>query len=225
MSDLHRRLWTQSVLFGLGLAALLFAPAGTFRFWQAWVYVAIFVAATSTIGIYFLKHDPALIERRMAAGPSAEREPAQKIIMTTVLASFVLLMIIPGFDRRWHWSAVPTWLVLVADAGVAVSFVIFFAVMKQNSYAASTVRVEADQPVISTGLYGVVRHPMYAGALLLIGLTPLALGSYRALLVLIPLAPTLAWRLIDEEHYLKRHLRGYADYCRRTPYRLVPWVW
>jgi protein-S-isoprenylcysteine O-methyltransferase Ste14 len=222
---LMRRTWLRQVLSLLLFAALLFAPAGTLRFWQGWVFALVFVAASSAIGVYFLKHDPALIERRMTAGPAAEQEPAQKIIITTILIGFFLLIVLPGLDFRWHWSDVPRWLVLIANGGVAVSFVVFFVVMKQNSYAASTVRVEAGQPVISTGLYAVVRHPMYAGALLLMICMPLALGSYWSLPLVIVLLPVLAWRLLDEERFLTRNLPGYADYCRQTRSRLIPWIW
>jgi protein-S-isoprenylcysteine O-methyltransferase Ste14 len=222
---LMRQTWLRQVISLAVFAALLFMPAGSLRFWQAWIFGLVFVAASSAIGIYFLKHDPALVERRMTVGPGAEPETAQKIIISAVIIGFCLLIALPGFDHRWHWSEVPSWLVFVANAGVALSFVIFFAVMKQNSYAASTVRVEADQPVISTGLYSIVRHPMYAGATLLLLCIPLALGSYWSLPLLILLFPVLAWRLLDEERVLKRDLPGYADYCRRTRYRLIPMIW
>ncbi len=222
---LMRQTWLRQVLSLLFFAALLFAPAGTLRFWQGWAYGLIVLAASTALGIYFLKHDPALLARRMAAGPAAEQDPAQKVIISTVLICFVLLIAIPGFDFRWHWSTVPLWLELLGNGGVAVSFIVFFVVLKQNSYAASTVRVETNQPVVSTGLYGIVRHPMYAGALLLIVCTPLALGSYWGLLLLIPSFLALGWRLLDEERILKRDLPGYADYCRQTRYRLIPFVW
>ena len=225
VANLRRRIWVQTALFVPVQALLLFAPAGSLHYWQAWVFGLVFVAASSAMGAYFLKHDPALIERRMTAGPGAETEPTQKIIISVIMIGFFLMMVLPGFDYRWRWSSVPVWLVLLADAGFALSFVIFFFVMKQNSYAASTVRVETGQPVISTGLYGVVRHPMYAGALLLLLSAPLALGSYWTLLVLIPIFPVLAWRLLDEEQFLRRNLPGYAEYCRTVRYRLVPGLW
>ena len=148
--------------------------------------------------------------------------PLLVIVMTITLAEFALLLVLPGLDYRWHWSAVPAWLVFAANAGVALSFWLFFVVLKQNSYAASTIRVEAGQPVISTGAYGIVRHPLYSGALLLLICTPLALGSYWSLLILLPTIPVLAWRLLDEERFLKQNLPGYADYCRVTRFRLIP---
>ena len=220
-----KRTWPRQILFMLIVALLLFAPAGTLAYWQAWVFLAVFIGCSIGLGLYFAKHDPALLERRMTAGPAAEQEPAQKIIIALLIAGFMLALVVAGLDYRWQGATVPAWLVALSDIGIVASFAIFFIVMKQNSYAASTIRVEPGQPVISTGLYGVVRHPMYSGALLLAACTPLALGSYWALLAVVIVIPVLAWRLLDEERYLARNLPGYADYCARTRYRLIPYVW
>ena len=225
VSTLGRRAWARSATFAFGLAALLFGPAGSLHFWPGWLFGFVFVGATVAIGVYFLNHDPKLVERRIHVGPIAEQEPTQKTIMTITLLGFIMLIALPGFDYRWHWSAVPSWLVLVANAGVALSFGMFFVVLKQNSYAASTIRVEPDQPVVSTGLYAIVRHPLYAGALLFLICTPPALGSYWTYLVLVPVIPVLAWRLLDEERFLKRNLPGYSEYCRATRFRLIPRIW
>ena len=224
-SELGHQAWVRSTLFVLALAAMLFVPAGSLRFWQGWLFGLVFVAATTAISIYFLKHDPKLVARRMRAGPLAEQRPSQKIIMAITLLGFVLVLALPGLDYRWHWSEVPRWLVLAANAGVALSFAIFFIVLKQNSYAASTIRVESGQPVVSTGVYSIVRHPMYLGALLLLIFTPLALGSFRTMLLIVPMFPVLLWRLLDEERFLKQNLPGYADYCRTTRFRLIPGIW
>jgi len=225
LATVGREAWVRSAVGLLVLALVLFVPAGSLRFWQAWVFGFVFVSGSVAISIYFLKHDPKLIERRMRAGPAAEQEPAQKIIMTIILAEFLLLLAVPGFDYRWRWSAVPAWLVFAANAGVALSFCMFFVVLRQNSYAASTIRVEANQPVISTGVYAIVRHPLYSAALLLLVCTPVALGSYWGLLVALATIPVLAWRLLDEERFLKQNLPGYTDYCRATRFRLVPGIW
>lgn len=224
-SALFRQAWPRQLAFLIFLVAVLFAPAGTFRYWQAWLFLAVFVACSVGLGLYFARHDPDLIERRMHAGPGAEQEGSQRIIIASLLAGLLLMLLLSGFDRRWHWSEVPAWLTVLANIAIVGSFLIFFYVMKQNSYAAATVRVEREQKLISTGLYGVVRHPMYAGTLPLIVAIPLALGSYWALLLVIPLLPILAWRLLDEERVLRRDLPGYADYCQRVRYRLVPGVW
>ena len=225
IDELKRRGWRQTAVSLPIFAALLFVPAGTLRYWQGWLYAFVFIAGCVLIGVYFTKHDPALVERRMKAGPAKEQEPMQKIIITLVMIGFVLLFVVSGLDVRGHWSAVPVWLVIVASGMIGVAFAVFFVVLKQNSYAASTVTVEPGQPVISTGIYGIVRHPMYAGALLLVIFTPLALGSYWGLLVAAACLPALAWRLLDEEKVLRRDLPGYADYCRTVRYRLVPGLW
>ena len=222
---LVRRAWPRQIAFLIFLLAVLFGAAGTLDYWQAWLFLAVFIACSAGLGLYFVRHDPALVERRMRAGPAAEQEPAQRIIIALLLAGLLAMLVLAAFDRRWHWSEVPARLTILADFGIVGSFVIFFFVMKQNSYAASTVRVEGGQTVISTGLYGLVRHPMYAGALSLMLSMPLALGSYWALMLLIPLLPILVWRLLDEERVLRRDLPGYAAYCERVRYRLVPGLW
>jgi len=225
MSTLNQRTWVRSAVSLVAFMVMLFLPAGTLHFWPGWLYGLIFAASTAAVSVYFLRHDPKLVERRMKVGPAAEQRPAQKIIMAITLAGFMFLIVLPGLDYRWHWSSVPPWLVLAANAVLALSFAIFFIVLKQNSYAASTIRVEVDQPVVSTGLYAVVRHPLYSGALLLLLTTPLALGSYWTLLVAFALIPVLLWRLLDEEQFLTQNLPGYADYCRATRFRLVPMIW
>lgn len=220
-----RALWRRQAVFLPVFFILLFAPAGTLDYWQAWVYAALFIVVTGAIGLFFYRLDPQVLLRRMRAGPAAETEPAQKIIMTLILIGFALLIAVPGLDRRWHWSDVPAWLVILADALVVLGFIGTAVVVHQNRYAASTIRVESGQPVVSTGLYAIVRHPMYAAALLLSVFTPLALGSYWSMLIIVPFVPALMWRLTDEERYLRAHLPGYAAYCARTRYRLVPGVW
>lgn len=211
-----KQMWLRQLYFLPVFLALLFAPAWTLDYWQAWLYGFVFIATSSGIGVYFLKRDPKALARRMKVGPTAEREPAQKIIMTIIFAGFIALIVVPGLDRHWHWSNVPAWLVLASDALVVLGFFGTAVVVRQNSYAAATIRVEDEQPLVSTGLYGIVRHPMYAAALLLVIFTPLALGSYWSLLVAVVFMPALAWRLLDEERVLKRDLPGYDDYCRRV---------
>jgi protein-S-isoprenylcysteine O-methyltransferase Ste14 len=223
--DQIKRVWIRQIIFVPIFFALLLAPAWSLDYWQAWVYGCAFLVTSTGIGIYFLKRDPKVIARRMKVGPAAEREPAQKIIMTLVLAGFVLLLVVPGFDHRWHWSSVPAWLVLVADVFVVLGLLGTALVVKQNSYAAATITVESGQPVVSSGLYAIVRHPMYSAALVMTAFTPPALGSYWGLLLVIPIIAVLAWRLLDEEHVLLRDLPGYADYRTKVTYRLIPGVW
>jgi len=221
-SDLTRRVWRSTAISAAGLWLLLFVPAWTLDYWQAWVLWLLFLASSIAATVYLLKRDPALVERRLSVGPSAEREKTQKIIMTVASLCFALLLILPGIDHRLRWSAVPVSMVLVGELGVLIGYALIYAVIRQNSYAAATIRVERGQPLVSSGLYAIVRHPMYAGALLFLGSIPLALGSYWGLLLAIPSFAILAWRAVDEERVLLRDLSGYAEYSRKVRWRVIP---
>jgi protein-S-isoprenylcysteine O-methyltransferase Ste14 len=224
-TSLRSRVWQACGKFLIALIVLMLLPAWTLDYWQAWLYWLLFAALMLPMTLYFLEHDPALVERRMAAGPGAEKEKSQKIIMTLASICIVALFVVPGLDHLFGWSAVPTWLVLVGDLGFVAGYLFIFVVLKENSYASATIETGRDQPVIATGPYAFVRHPMYSGALLMFGATPLALGSYWGLLLVIPLAAVLAWRLIDEERFLIRQLRGYVAYRQDVRYRLIPGIW
>lgn len=223
--EVRARAWRANGIFLPAMWVLLFLPAWTLDYWQAWLYWLIYAAGTAIGTEYFLRRDPELIERRLAVGPAAEKDPRQKLIMSVASVCFILALVIPGIDRRLHWSELPVWPALLGEAGVLAGYAIIVATVLENSYAAATVRVEEGQPIISTGLYALVRHPMYSGALLMLGLTPLALGSAWGLLLIVPTVGALAWRLLDEERILRRDLPGYEDYCRRVRFRLLPGVW
>jgi protein-S-isoprenylcysteine O-methyltransferase Ste14 len=214
--------FTQLITF---LGILLLAPAWTLDYWQAWVYLIVFAASAALITAYLWKKDPKLLERRINAGPGAENEKGQKLVQ--VLASFVFIgtMILPSLDHRFSWSAVPMIVVVAGDLLVALGFLMVFLVFKENTFAAATIAVAPDQRVVSTGPYAVVRHPMYSGALIILFGTPLALGSWWALLMFIPMAFTILWRSRDEERFLLRNLFGYKEYCQIVRYRLVPYFW
>jgi protein-S-isoprenylcysteine O-methyltransferase Ste14 len=224
-ADLGRQAFAGLAKFVVAMALLLFLPAWSLRYWQGWLFLIVFCGACFVTTLYFLRTDPELVRRRMAVGPTAETEPAQKRIMATTSIGFVLLILVPALDDRWQWSNVPTWLVIVGNAGVLASFYLIASVLRQNSFAAATIQIEANQKVVSTGAYAIVRHPMYAAALPLFFFTPLALGSYWGLLIAAAMIPALMWRLLDEEKYLARNLPGYDDYRRTTPYRLIPLIW
>jgi protein-S-isoprenylcysteine O-methyltransferase Ste14 len=207
------------------MAGLLFVPAGTFDYWQAWLFMAVFVGSSSAVTVYLAMRDPILLERRMRVGPTAEIEPKQKILMLFAMVGFIALLVLPAADHRFGWSPVPSYVSLAADALMGLSFLLIFFVLKANTYGASTIQVTDGQQVISTGPYALVRHPMYAAALpLLVGM-PLALDSWWGLFVLIAFVPTLIGRLLDEERFLREHLPGYTSYCNNVRYRLVPLVW
>jgi len=224
---LKSRLASQFVLSAPILGVLLFAPAGSLRFWPAWVFMALFFSASLTLAVYFYRRDPALLERRLE---TKEQASDQKLIRKLWIALWIVGLSIPGFDFSEGWSrallgSVPVWLTLVAQGLVLCSYFLVFQALKANSYASSVVKVEAAQQVISDGPYGIVRHPMYSGLLVLLLSLPLALGSYVAVPVFVLLIVTLVFRLLSEEKKLRQELPGYSEYCRRTRFRLVPLLW
>ena len=222
---LNARAWLALALLASVMCALIFGTAGTVRFWQAWVYVSIFVGASVLTTLYLMKKDPALLARRMRGGPTFEREGTQRIIMVFTSVGFIALLVVPALDRRFGWSNVPVWAVVVGNVLVAVGFYFIFLVYRENTFTAATIEVTAGQRVITTGPYAVVRHPMYAsGSLYVLG-TPLALGSYWGFLAFAGMTPFLLWRLLDEERILTRDLPGYAEYRQLVRHRLVPMVW
>ena len=222
---MYLRAWRSTVLGILAFAALIFLPAGTLHYWQGWAYAAIFVAVSLAFTIYLALYDPELLRRRMQAGPSYENEPVQKVIVTLVMLAFLLLIAVSALDYRFGWSAVPWYISVVGDALVVLAFFFFYLVVRVNSFAASNVRVEHGQTVASTGPYTIVRHPMYAAALVLLIGTPLALGSWWALLVAPIFVPPLIFRILNEEEVLARDLSGYTAYQREVRYRLIPFLW
>ena len=213
------------VIVGGVMCALLFGTAGTTKYWQAWIYVSIFLGASVLTTLYLMKNDPALLARRMRGGPMFEKEGTQRIIMIFTSLGFIALLVVSALDHRFGWSDVPVWAVVLGDVLVAIGFYLIFLVYRENTFTAATIEVAAGQKVVATGPYAVVRHPMYAsGSLYTLG-TPLALGSYWGFLALAAMAPFLLWRLLDEERILTRDLPGYAEYRQRVRHRLVPMVW
>jgi protein-S-isoprenylcysteine O-methyltransferase Ste14 len=209
----------------VALCAAVFLPARTLDWWQAWLLLAIFFGACVAITADLARRDPALLSRRLRGGPAAERRPAQKVAQAVTSLSFLALFVVSGLDHRFGWSAMPLPLSIAGDLLVALGMTGIFLVFRENSYAASTIEAFAGQKVISTGPYAIVRHPMYAAAMLLLLGIPLALGSDWALLALPPLVLALVLRILDEEKLLDAELPGYAEYRARVKYRLLPGVW
>jgi protein-S-isoprenylcysteine O-methyltransferase Ste14 len=217
---------TASSVFGLAAYAfILFVPAGTLHYWQGWVFIAVFTAATIIPTIYLARTNPAALQRRMHAGPRAETRTAQKIIITASFLDLFAIMAFSALDHRMGWSTVPVWLCLLGNVLVAAGLSVTMLVVVENSYAAATVTVEIGQKVASGGLYKFVRHPMYVGDVIMMVGMPLALGSYWGLLFVIPGVAVLVFRILDEEKLLGQKLAGYREYTQRVRYRLVPNVW
>jgi protein-S-isoprenylcysteine O-methyltransferase Ste14 len=209
----------------LFFGVVLFWPAGTFDYWQAWVYIAIFTVVSLAPTVYWGLRQPDVLRRRMRSGPIAETRTVQKVATVGILATVVVMSVLSALDHRLGWSNVPTAIVVLGDVLVAFGLAMSLLVVNQNNYAAATITVESQQPVISTGMYGVVRHPMYVGALIMIAGMPLALDSYWALLTFVPAVAVLALRIGDEEKMLRQELTGYEEYTQKVRYRLVPGLW
>ena len=225
MTRLALRAWFALVVLATAMGLLLFMAAGTMSYWRAWVYLGIFFGASALTTLFLIRRDRALLERRMRGGPTAEKRPVERLIMVFTSIGFIALLVVPALDYRFQWSNVPLWAVVAGDVLVIVGFYFIFLVYRENTFTSATIEVAPGQTVISTGPYAVVRHPMYASALLYLGGTPLALGSYWGLVPFAALLPFLMWRLFDEEKFLSETLPGYVEYQRKVRHRLVPGIW
>ncbi len=209
----------------LVLALALFIPAGSLNYWQAWVYLADWAVCVILITLYLAKNDRELLAGRVQAGPVAETQKNQKIIQSLASLCFIALFIVPGLDYRFGWSNIPPVISLIADGFVALGFFIVFLTFRENSYTRATIEVSQGQTVTTSGPYRFVRHPMYAGASLLLIATPVALGSWVAEIFALLVILIVAVRLLDEEKVLKQNLAGYTEYCQKVRYHLIPYVW
>ena len=217
---------TTSSVYGLAvLSLILFLPAGTLNYWQAWAFTATFVAVTIFPSIYLARTNPAALQRRMHGGPLAEGRALQKVVITGAFLALFAMVVFSAYDHRMGWSSVPAWVSVLGDVLVATGLGIAMLVVIQNSYAGATVTVETGQTVVSSGVYKFVRHPMYVGNLIMMIGIPLALGSYWGLLFVIPGQAVIVFRILDEEKLLTQDLAGYREYAQRVRYRLVPYVW
>ncbi len=225
MKTLHRKALAGILRTFAILMIALFVPVWTLRWWQAWACLAAFFVPACVISVWVAKYDPALLERRLKAGPKAEKEKGQKIVQRITGTVFLAEFLIPAFDHRFGWSRVSVFADITGDLMMVSGFMIVFAVFKENSFTSGIIEVAEDQRVISTGPYAIVRHPMYAGGLIMLLGIPLALGSWWGMLINILMIAALIWRLLDEERFLTERLPGYREYLRAVKYRLVPWLW
>jgi protein-S-isoprenylcysteine O-methyltransferase Ste14 len=225
--SLQARLAVQCLLTAVATGAMLFLAAGTFKFWQGWIFLGLLLIPMVVASIYFYERDPQLVERRLQ---SKERVGEQKLIMKFAKVIFFGAFLLPGLDFRLGWSrrsfgAVPLWLMILSGAIALAGYLMTYWVLDVNSYASRIIHVEKEQRVISVGPYRIVRHPMYSGAVISILFTPLALGSYWAVPVFALIIPVIVLRILNEETILRQKLAGYPEYCLRTGSRLIPFVW
>ena len=216
---------TTSIIGFAVFLLLVFLPAGTFDYWRGWTFIVVFALATMIPSVYLAATNPAALQRRMQVGPAAESRPLQKVIITFAFVSMGAMIVVSALDYRFGWSAVPAAVSVVGDVLVGAGLLVSMITTIQNGYAAANITVESGQKVVSTGVYSVVRHPMYFGNVVMMIGVPLALGSYWALLFVIPGLAVLATRILDEEKALGQDLDGYDEYTHKVHYRLVPGVW
>jgi len=207
------------------LGILLFLPAGTLNYWQAWVFIIVFMVSVSAIGLYLAIQNPALLERRKKFGPTKEQSPVQKLAISIGVLALLGVFIFSALSHRFLWSPVPTYISIAGDVLVALGLYMNILVFKENSYGGSSIETVEGQSVITTGLYAFVRHPMYMGVLIMIIGIPLALDAWWSLVIIAVSLPAFIWRILDEEKLLKKDLSGYSEYTQKVRYRLVPYIW
>jgi protein-S-isoprenylcysteine O-methyltransferase Ste14 len=224
MSKLSVKAWAELGALSAAMALLLFVPAGTVRYWQAWDFLAIFVAGSALTNLYLIRHDRSLLCRRVKAGPTAEQLISQKIVMFIASVGFAGLLVVPALDHRFAWSPQSPVVLIVGNMLVVLGFYVVFLVYRQNTFTSATIEIADDQKVVSAGPYAFLRHPMYAGSLLFLLGMPLALGSLWGLGLLVPMLIILMWRISDEEDLLAKRLPGYLEYRKKVHARLIPGV-
>lgn len=225
MNTVNKQAFEGLVFFMVSLAGLLFLPAWSLTYWHAWLFMAVFGSCVLAITLYLMKYDPKLLARRIHVGATAEKERMQQVIQTIASVAFIGVFLLSALDHRFGWSFVPLWATITGNMLVALGLLAVFFVFKENSFTSAIVEIDAEQKVISTGPYALVRHPMYSGALVMILGIPPALDSWWGLLMFFPFTFVLVWRLVNEEKFLLKHLPGYAEYRKKVRYRLVPFLW
>jgi protein-S-isoprenylcysteine O-methyltransferase Ste14 len=224
-ASLESRLWRSNAReFGVQFG-VLFAAAGTFRYWQAWTVLALRIVPVVVTNLYMIRHDRELLRRRLAGVEEGETETVHKVFFALIVLIGIALMLVAGLDRRFGWSDVPLPVVLCACAAVTAGCFLIYRVFRENTYCASVIEIREHHTVVSTGPYRFVRHPLYSSTILAAGAMPLSLGSYVASIFILPLVALLVVRIRAEEKFLTAELPGYAAYMRATPKRLVPGIW
>lgn len=225
MNDLNKKALGGLLRLAVSMGLAVFLSAWTIYYWQAWVFLAVFFVSVSAITVYLIRQDSKLLERRVKAGPGAERERSQKTIQLLASIAFIAVIIIPALDHRFRWSKVPLYISGAGDVLVALGLLAVFFVFRENTFTSAIIEVGTEQRIIATGPYAWVRHPMYIGALIMLLGVPLALGSWWGLFTIVPMALVIVWRLLDEEKFLVKNLSGYSEYKKQVRYRLLPFIW
>lgn len=204
------------------VAAMLFWPAGSWDYWNAWLLMGVLFTPILVLGTVMLIHSPALLRKRLE-GKEKEREQRWVVALSGVM--FVASFVVAGFNFKFAWTTLPEWITWVGVAIFLLSYVLYAEVMRENAYLSRTIEIQQGQQVVDTGLYGIVRHPMYSVTLLLFLSMPIVLGSVWAFLIFLVYPFIIAARLLDEEKFLEEELEGYREYKQKVKYRLIPFIW
>ena len=204
------------------VGALLFVPAGTFSYWQGWLLMGILFVPMFLAGLVMMWKNPDLLKKRLNA---KEKEKEQSLVVKLSGLMFLAGFILSGLGVRFDWYVLPTWASIAGAVLFLASYVLYAEVLRENTYLSRTIEVQEGQKVIDTGLYGIVRHPMYSATLVLFLSMPLVLGSAYALVVFLAYPFIIGKRLLHEESFLERELAGYKEYKKRVKYRLLPFIW
>lgn len=213
------------VKFTLGLVlvgALIFLPAGSLYYPGGWLFVALLFIPMFLAGLFMIAKAPELLKKRLDV---KEKQKAQKGVIGLSGLMFIGGFVVAGLDFRFGWSHIPNWVVIAAAVLFLAAYALYAEVLRENAYLSRTIKVEEGQKVVDTGLYGIVRHPMYMATLLLFGMIPLVLGSWYALIVFAVYPILMAVRIKDEEALLSKELPGYPEYMKKVKYRMIPFVW
>jgi protein-S-isoprenylcysteine O-methyltransferase Ste14 len=223
MKNSQARMWLSTVVSFILIALLIFFSAGTIAYWQAWLYFIVGIITCIPLVLY-IANDPILLENRMRGGPTVEERPIQKVIVWFLAIPGIAVFVLPGLDHRFDWSGVSLWLTIFGDLLILLSMWLVYRVFKANSFGSASVEIQKDQKVISTGPYAIIRHPMYASALVYFVGMSLALGSFWGLIPAVLITLGFVVRLFDEEKFLAQNLPGYSDYCAKVRWNLIPGI-
>ena len=226
MGNIDKKLFVQAlskylmglVLFGL----LLFLPAGTFEYWNAWVLIAALFGPMLFLGAVLLIKSPELLAKRLA---SKEKESQQKTVVALSALMFLASFILAGLDFRYGWTSLPSWMIWISTGVLLMSYLMYAEVMRENAYLSRTIEVQDNQKVIDTGLYGIVRHPMYSATVFLFLSMPLILGSMMSFVVMLVYIPIINARIKNEEKVLSEGLPGYQEYKQKVMSKVIPFIW
>ena len=220
------KLFTQALTkFSLGviiIGLLLFVPAGSLRYWQGWLLMGILFVPMFAAGFVLMAKNPELLRKRLNA---KEEEKEQKTVVALSGVLFFAAFVVAGLNWRFQWCVLPNWAVWIAAALFLACYLLYAEVLRENTYLSRTIEVQENQKVIDTGLYGIVRHPMYMATTLLFLMIPLVLASPLSFLILLLYLPLIAKRIRNEESVLEKGLEGYKDYMQRVKYRIIPFIW